>query len=169
MVQSSSKRNWYIFYTCPRAEKVVQRELLKRNYDVFLPIMKTLKVWKNRQKKWISQALFPNYIFIKTFPSELYRISQITQIVSCITFLGEPSIISSKEIEGIKLMLNSGKELTLETGFHKGERVRIMSGPLIGYEGILVEQKGKKRFGIQVIELNQTILMEISTSVLEQY
>jgi len=168
MLRSSSELNWYIFYTCPRAEKAVQQELLKRNYDVFLPMMKTLKVWKNRQKKWISQVLFPNYIFVKTFPFELYRITQIPKIVSCITCSGEPSIISSKEVEGIKEILSLGNEITVEKRFVKGENVRIVRGPLIGYEGILVEQKGKTRFGIKLKEINHVVLIDINIKLLEK-
>lgn len=169
MIRSSSEPKWYIFYTCPRAEKVVEQELLKRNYDVFLPKMKTFKVWKNRQKKVVDQVLFPNYIFIKTFPFELYRITQTPKIVSCITCSGEPSIITTKEVEGIKEMLNLSNEIIVESSFIKGENVRIVSGPLIGYEGVLVKQKGKTRFGLQVKNINQTILVDISTSVLEKY
>ncbi|MFV0269807.1 MAG: transcription termination/antitermination NusG family protein, partial [Draconibacterium sp.] len=36
--------NWYVFYTYPRAEKVVLKELQQREYEVFLPVVKTLKV-----------------------------------------------------------------------------------------------------------------------------
>jgi hypothetical protein len=42
MFQSNSELNWYIFYTRPRAEKIVQHELLSINYDIFLPMTKTL-------------------------------------------------------------------------------------------------------------------------------
>ena len=42
--------NWYVFYTYPNAEKVVCKELLKRQYNAFLPMVKALHKWKNRQK-----------------------------------------------------------------------------------------------------------------------
>jgi transcription antitermination factor NusG len=168
MEKSSSEQNWYIFYTCPRAEKVVQQELLNRNYDVFLPVTKVLRFWKNRQKKWIDQVLFPNYIFVKTRLIDLYHISQIPKVVSCINCSGKPSIISSKELECIKKMLKSGNELTIETNFTKGERVEIVSGPLIGNEGILVEQKGKTRFGIQLKEIRHTILIDVNMNQLKK-
>jgi transcription antitermination factor NusG len=168
MLRSSSELNWYIFYTSPRAEKIVQQELLNRNYDVFLPMTKTLRVWKNRQKKWIDQVLFPNYIFVETQVSELYRITQIPKIVTCISCAGKPSNISSKEVEAIREILNSGKEITVERDFIKGDRVKIVNGPLVGYEGILVEQKGKTRFGIQLEEINHTIFVDIKMNQLEK-
>lgn len=164
----SSEQKWYIFYTCPRAEKVVQQELLNRNYDVFLPVTNVLRVWKNRQKKMITQVLFPNYIFVKTYQSELYYITCIPKIVTSISCAGNPSSISSNEVEGIRGMLNIGKEITVETNFTKGERVEIVSGPLMGYEGILVEQKGKTRFGIQLKEIRHTILVDVNMNQLKK-
>lgn len=75
--QSQFDLKWFVFYTYPRSEKVVYKDLLMRGFNVFLPMTKTLKVWKNRQKKYIEQVLFPGYIFIYTRPSELYFITQI--------------------------------------------------------------------------------------------
>jgi len=105
MFQSSSELNWYIFYTCPRAEKIVQQELLNRNYEVFFPMTRTLRTWKNRQKKWIDQVHLPNYIFVKSYQSELCYIACIPKIVECINCSGKRSNISSKEVEGIREML----------------------------------------------------------------
>lgn len=168
MLQTSSELYWYIFYTCPRAEKIVKQELLNRNYDVFLPMTKSLKVWKNRQKKWIDQVLFPNYIFVETHASELYRITQIPKIVSCITCSGKPSIISSKEVEGLREMLNSGKDITVERNFIKGDNVKIVRGPSAGYDGILIEQKGKTRFGVRLEGINHAVLIDINIKLLEK-
>jgi transcription antitermination factor NusG len=159
---------WYIFYTYPRAEKIAYQELLKRNYDVFLPMTKVLSIWKNRQKKWIDRVLFPNYIFINTKLNELYDITKVPKIVSYIHCAGKPSIISFQEIEGIKKILGLEQEVIVETSFFEGERVEIVHGPLLGYEGVLIEQKGKTRFGIQLKEINQSIFIDISTSMLKK-
>lgn len=159
---------WYVFYTCPRSEKVVYNELINRGYEVFLPVMKTLKLWKNRQKKWIDQVLFPSYIFVYTRQLELYYITQVPKIVNYIQCAGRPSVISLKEIEGIKKMLCLEQNVSVEVKFCKGEKVKIINGPLVGYEGILVKQNGKTRFGIQLKEINITVLINIDTKVLEK-
>ena len=166
---AQSELNCFVFYTKARVERIVQMELVLRNYEVFLPLSKTLRVWNNGQKKWISKVLFPNYIFVKTTPCELYRITLMPNIICIVNCSGKPSIISAREIEQIKAILCLDKEFTVETNYTKGERVKVVKGPLRGYEGILIEQKGKTRFGFQVKDLNQTILMEISTSVLEKH
>ena len=168
MLQSSSELNWYIFYTCPRAEKIVLHELLNRNYEVFLPTTKILRIWKNRQKRWINLVLFPNYIFVKTLQCELYNITKLSKVVTYIQCAGKPSVISLKEVEGIRKMLCLEQEISVESKFYQGNRVRIICGPLIGHEGILIKQKGKTRFGIQLKEINHTVLIDIDVRVLEK-
>jgi transcription antitermination factor NusG len=127
-----------------------------------------MKIWKNRQKKWIDQVLFPSYIFVNTWQYELYNITQIPKIVTYIQCAGKPSIIPFKEIEGIKKMITLAEEVSIETSFYQGEKVRIVCGPLVGHEGILVKQNGKTRFGIQLKEINQMVLIDIDIRVLEK-
>ncbi len=160
------KNKWYIFYTAPRAEKVVCQELARRGYEVFLPTVKILKVWKNRQKKTIDQVLFPSYIFVKTEEYMLHFIKQVPKIATYIHCAGKPSVIKQKEIECIKKMLRYSQEISVETNFSVGEQVRITCGPFSGYSGILVEKKGKKRFGINLKDINQTIFIDICASML---
>jgi len=162
------EKKWYVFYTYPRAEKVIEQELLKRDYEVFLPTLKTLRQWKNRQKKWIEFPLFPSYIFVNTILYEIYNIKQIRKVATCVSCAGMPSFIPIKDIEVIQKMISLDQEVTVENCFHKGDNVRILYGPLAGYEGLLIKQNGKTRFGIQLKEINHTVLIDINTSAIEK-
>ncbi|QHI36110.1 hypothetical protein IMCC3317_14640 [Kordia antarctica] len=167
-IKSLQDQNWYVLYTAPRAEKIAKRELEFNNYEVFLPITTTLRVWKNRQKKMIDSVVFPSYIFIHTnerYLAEACRINKISTYLHC---GGKPSKVDPKCIEGIKRMLEMNQEISVSENFHEGELVRITKGPLAGYEGVLIHQKSKTKFGIHLKEINQTILVEICTSVLEK-
>jgi transcription antitermination factor NusG len=73
-----------------------------------------------------------------------------------------------KDIMRIKTMLSLNQEISVEANFTEGEKVRIVYGPLVGYEGVLVSQKGKTRFGIELKEINHTMFIDICTSVLER-
>lgn len=160
--------NWYVFYTAPRSEKVALKELSDKGYEAFLPITKTLKIWKNRQRKMVDQVLFPSYIFVHTSEQLLYNICQISKISTYIHCGGKPSVIDLECIEGIKKMLNLDLEVSVKTDFSEGENVRIVYGPLAGYEGVLVKQKSKTRFGIQLKQINQTVFIDICTSLIER-
>lgn len=166
--QKKPEIKWFVFYTCPRAEKVAYQELVRREFDVFLPITRTLKVWKNRQKKWIDQVLFPGYIFVNTNHHQLFDIKRIPKIVTYIHVAGVPATIPLKEIEGIKTILNLNQAISVETEFSEGEKVRIIYGPLAGHTGILLRQKGRTRFGIQLKEINHTVFIDICVKILEK-
>ncbi|WP_109851280.1 UpxY family transcription antiterminator [Aquimarina sp. AU58] len=163
-----NEKNWYIFYTSPRAEKIVYSDLLAREYDAFLPLTRTLKVWKNRQKKLIESPLFPGYIFVNTKMSEIYDISRLPKIATYIKCGQNPSVISPNDINTIKKMLLLEEDVSVETTFYEGEQVKIIHGPLTGHEGILVEQKGKTRFGIRLKEINHTVFINVCTNILQK-
>ncbi|RPI74234.1 MAG: UpxY family transcription antiterminator [Ignavibacteriales bacterium] len=159
---------WFVLYTWPNAEKKVQIELINKHYEVFLPSVRTLRLWKNRQKKWIDQVLFPGYIFVYTIQNQLYHVTRIPKVVTCVQFAGKPSVIRDVEIECIKKMISFDEELLVTTQFFEGEKVRIIRGPFRGYEGTLVTFNGKSRFGIQLSEINHSVLINISSRDLEK-
>lgn len=168
ILDRKAKTNWYVFYTAPRAEKVAHRELSTKGYEVFLPITKTLRTWNNRQKKIIDEVLFPSYIFVNTEESYLYKICQLPKITTYIHCGGKPSKINDKCIDGIRRMLSLGQEISVESNFSEGENVRIISGPLAGYEGLLLKQQSKTKFGIHLKEINQTVFIDVATSLVEK-
>ncbi len=49
------------------------------------------------------------------------------------------------------------QKVSVENKFHEGENVRIVYERLIGYEGVLIKQKGRTLFGIELKEINQTV------------
>lgn len=165
---SAGEKKWHVFYLRPRTENLVCKTLTNLNYEVFCPQTQTIRIWKNRQKKKIRYPLFPNYLFVYTYAHELYSIKRLPQVVNYVTFGGEPSTISEKEIEGIRRMLGLGCAITVETKFSKGERVRIISGPLKGHEGVLVKQHSRSKFGIQLKAINHSVFIDISLVELEK-
>ena len=164
----ATQKKWHIFYLRPRTEKLVCRDLTGLNYEVFFPVVPSIRVWKNRQKKKVELPLFPNYLFVYTFEHELYDIKRLPRVVTFVSHGGRPSTLSVKEIEAVKRMLGLEAAISVETKFCKGELVRIISGPLAGYEGVLVRQNGKNRFGIQLEAIHHTVFIDIGGSALEK-
>lgn len=152
---------WYIFYTAPRAEKVIYRNLVRKGMNVFLPLRKVHKIWKNRQHKIIEEPLFPSYIFVKTDREGIYTVIKHSKICSYINFCGKPAVIPDKDIDAIRTMLNSQQEITTNE-FYEGDKVLVINGILAGYEGILCEKKGKNKFGIKIDGINMVASIEIS-------
>ena len=163
-----SEEKWYVLYTAPRAEKVVYKYLLERQYKAFLPISKTLSIWKNRQKKIIEKPLFSSYVFAKTYEQELFNIIAIPRVLTYLRIGSKPSTLSDEEIKQIQTLTSEGSKLILEPELVTGETVRINDGPFMGFIGILQHKNGKNRFGIQLKGLNHTVFVELQTSNLER-
>lgn len=165
----SGEKKWHVFYLRPRTESLVCKLLTNLNYEVFFPVIQSVRIWKNRQKRRVKLPLFPNYLFVYTHAHELYVIKRLPNVVTCVTFGGSPSTISEKEIEGIRRMLGMECGITVEPKFTKGERVRIVSGPMAGFDGILVKQHSKTRFGIQLRSIGHSIFVDVLLSDLEKF
>lgn len=164
----SSNKNWYVFYTHPRSEKVVFDELIRLHYCAFLPLVKTLHRWKNRQNKMVLKVLFPGYIFVKTTLSGIGYIEQNPKIVYCVRSNQRPAVVPERDIECIEQMLALDLEVYTGHDFNEGEHVRVIRGPLAGYEGILITHRGKYRFCIQLKDIKQCASIDIHASMLEK-
>ncbi len=166
-LKSSHLKNWYVFSTFPKSEKIVLNSLIRMEFEVFLPTIRTLRIWKNRQRVWLDQILFPGYIFVFTFQSSLYSITSLPKIISYLKFEGIPATVPNKEIEAIKRVICLEHTCIEKSEYCIGEKVKVIGGPLAGYDGVLISKNGKERFGIQINAIGQTLLVEINTSYLE--
>jgi transcription antitermination factor NusG len=160
--------SWYVFYTRPNSEKVVYNELIRRKYDGFRPMVKTLNHWNNRQKKIVSKVLFPGYIFVKMILAGISGIEQLPGIVYCVRCGDRPATVPDRDMMCIEQMVTLGQEVYTERDFKKGEHVRVESGSLAGYVGVLVKPRGKSRFCIQLIDIKQCASIDIHASMLEK-
>jgi transcription elongation factor/antiterminator RfaH len=166
-LEKKSATNWYIMYTYPNYEKKVQKILLQKNIDCYLPLQKVTRQWSDR-KKLIDIPLFPNYIFINSTPHEKFEALNVTGVIKFISFNGQPAILPDKDVETIKKVACQQFEVANEQNFEKGDYVRVLEGPFAGMCGYLFERKGKTRFGFKLDAIDQTISIEICTSIIEK-
>lgn len=105
------KKNWYVFYTSPRAEKKVNEYLLSLGYESFLPLKSEFKIWRNRQRKLIKSPLFPSYIFVLATRNDIFDINRIYGICYCVTCAGVPAVISGNDIMSLKIIPQKWKNV----------------------------------------------------------
>lgn len=158
---TNKKIAWYIFYTYPRAEKIACDLLRALGYEVFLPLKKRLSVWKNRQCKIIEEPLFPSYVFIKTQLCELDKITKLPKICYCLSVDNRPSVLPDDDIDTMRKLLASTKEINVDTSFEVGETVMIVEGELSGCKGVLLTHNGKDVFGIKLVGTHYTAFINI--------
>jgi transcriptional antiterminator RfaH len=167
-VIKTTEHRWYAVYTNPRAEKQVHKRLLESGIEVFLPLQKAIRQWSDR-KKVIDKPLISSYVFVKTTPKYFPVVFKTFGVVKLITFEGKPVAIPQKQIDNLRLIVNSDAEIEL-TGenFEKGDIVEVISGSLIGLTGELIKFGGKKRVLVRIDRLDQNIVVTIPGTFLKK-
>ncbi len=162
------KQLWYAAYTKSRAEKKVLQELQQMGIETYLPLQKRLKQWSDR-RKWVEEPLLRCYIFVYIDMSDYFRVLNTRGVVRYITFEGKAVPIPEKQIDVLRKIVatEADVEVTVES-FHPGDKVRVVSGPLHGLEGELVDFRGNRRVMVRFEQLGQHLLVSVPAGFLEQ-
>ena len=161
---------WYAIHTRSHFEQRVYDGLRGKSIEVFLPRIQIMSRRKDRRKK-ILVPLLPGYVFVHTdlHPEEHLKILKTPGLVRLICFKGQPVPANDEEI--LSLMVLDGTDHTVQnrTYMQKGDRVRIMEGPLKGLVGFYIRHSGRKDHVVVSVELlRRSLEVEIEGWVLEK-
>src|ERR1700684_4428605 len=131
---------WYALYTCAQHEKSVAKQLAERSVECFLPLYEKVRRWKDRRVK-IQFPLFAGYVFARLSLQDRLRAVQAPGIVRLVGFNGHPAPLPDDEILALRNGLSPSLEAEPCPYVQVGRRVRIVSGPLTGLEGMLLKRK----------------------------
>ena len=140
----SSSSHWYVLYTKPRSEKKAADRLLNNGYEVYCPVIRTMRQWSDRKKK-VSVPMFPSYIFIHI--DEKRRQEPLTDqgVMNYVYWLGKPAIIRDQEIDAIREIENQGSDIVVEGGrLERGQFIEIPDGPFKGLAGTIDKVDNRK-------------------------
>lgn len=151
---------WYAISVCPRHEKQVAQHLDAKRVSYFLPVYSSLRQWKDRRKQ-VEIVLFPGYVFVNITPQERLSVLVLPSVVRFVSFQGRPAIVPDHEIRAIRIGNSSGVNIQPHPYLRKGQRVRVIAGPLIHTEGILARRNGRFRLVLSVESLMRSISLEV--------
>jgi transcription antitermination factor NusG len=141
---------WYVLRTKPHKETAVFRLLESRQITVFYP---TIKVEPVNPRAARRRPFFPGYMFIWADLEKIGRnaLEWLTGSQGLVTFGGEPAVVPPHLVEAIRTKAAAWHKRQQEKPcFRSGDVVRIVEGPLAGYEGIFdTELSGQQR--VQVL------------------
>ncbi len=157
---------WYAIYTRSRHEFKVNKELSRKQFDTFLPVANSLRRWKDR-KKYIETPLFPGYLFINC-QMDNYKHLEILKTKGVVRVLGinkkELSTIPHEEIESIRILTENNATINSHPYVKEGSSVEIISGPLAGAKGILIEKDVyKSTIVVSIHLLGRSISVEVDS------
>lgn len=161
-------RLWFALYTRSRAERRVAVRLEEAGFMVYLPLYKRMRVWSDR-KKLVEEPLLKGYLFVRVTFKDLFKVLETLGVVKVIGFEGKPVAIPDKQIDVIRVILKSGKEVeVVHETFSPGDRVMIIKGVMKGIEGNLEQLKGKYQLVISVEILNRSIFVTVAANTLKK-
>ena len=155
--------HWYAVYTRSRHEKKVASLLGEKNVEVFLPLRKVLRRWKDRRKE-VQLPLFSSYVFVRIEAQHRISILRTAGVVSILGEQGKPVKIPEQQIEAIRLLVQSDIKYDPYPYLKEGMRVSIIRGPLRGVEGVLVAKRKKHLLVLSVDLIQQSTALQVDIS-----
>lgn len=165
--ESIQPSNWFALYTTSRHEKRVAEYLNLRQIECYLPLYRTERKWSDGSRVTLDLPLFPGYLFIHIRRNERGYVLAVPGAVAVVGGTGgELAALPDTTIEGLRtgLKLRSAHPHPFLTA---GQRARIRSGALAGFEGIVVRSKNRCRVVMTLEHIMQSYAVEVDSEDLE--
>ena len=169
MEEDVKSTNWYALVCKSRAEKKVFARLSAAGNEVFLPLVVELKQWSDRVKK-VEKPLVPSYVFVNTKAKNLNTYLEDIGVVRIFKFLGKPAVITQKEIDVLKILVQEEVAPALLNceKLTKGTPVQIIKGPFKGIAAQCLQYQGKYRIVIETKALGVAIALNVPLNFVEK-
>ncbi len=161
-LKQEGKRGWYVIHTYAGYEDQVAETLKQRVdstgvkdfvFSVIVPIEKQIEI-KNGKRQVVEKKIFPGYVLVEMIVTDesWYVVRNTPNVTGFVGFGVRPTPMSEAEIARIKKRM-SIKEPKHKMEFSVDDLVRIVDGPLKGFEGKVVdidEEKGKIKVSVNM-------------------
>ena len=162
-VSAIAQARWYAVYTCANHERRVADQFAGRDVKNFLPQYESVRHWKDRKVR-LQLPLFPGYLFVHMAPPERLLVLQVPGVVRVVGFNGNPTPIPQEDIERIREFLGQGWRAEPHPYLQMGRRARVVRGPLMGMEGIVVRRKNRSRLVLSFDLIQRSMAIEMEES-----
>jgi transcriptional antiterminator NusG len=146
--RTTMTKNWYVIHTysgyegrvkASIEERIQSLGLQEKISQVLIPTEDVIEI-KEGKKRVSSKKFFPGYVLIEMEMDE--QTAQMIKGTPKVTgFLGgeeRPSPLSKEEVDILLKQIDSGTAQPREKmQFQKGDSVRIIDGPFLGFNGIV--------------------------------
>lgn len=149
---------WFVCHTKPRCEKKFAALLVREMSPHSLPLVGSERRYGNRIRHF-TKPLFPSYVFAQVEPTRRSRLYQQDLIVRLIPVPDEKVFLD--QLAAVEALVASGLKATLHPLLKHGARVKIVSGPLKGVEGMIEDPHSPKGVVIAMDVLQQGVLVAV--------
>jgi transcription antitermination factor NusG len=155
---------WWVAHTKSRNEKALAHDLMAKDISYFLPM-----TWRvHRHSERTIKALLPlftGYLFFCGNESQRVELLKTNRVANLIEVKDQESLV--RELARFDQALRAGAPLTPHKYLNKGQWCRVIAGPLLGLEGMILQTKGDTRLVLQINLLGQAASVEIDIVMVE--
>ncbi len=156
--------SWAVCHTRPRCEKKFAALMQAEQFAHYLPIVSSVRRY-GRQTKRFTKPLFPGYVFARIPLHKRSRIYQQELVARVIPVEQEAHLL--RQLEDVRLLIASGLEINPHPLVQRGTRVKVISGPLYGVEGVVDDPAHPNGIVVAVDVLQQGLLVRMPIEHLE--
>ena len=164
-VHTPVDRRWMVLHVRARQEKAVAKFLAAAGIEHDLPLVERVTVTRGRKHR-SEVPLFSSYVFLKGEKQNAYDAIATKRVSSFIEVNDQDQL--QIELEAIHRALEGGYEVEDFPSLAIGARARVTKGPLLGVEGVVVEEARRTCLVLHVEILGRGASVEIERDLLEE-
>jgi transcription antitermination factor NusG len=155
---------WWVAHTKSRNEKALAHDLMAKNISYFLPMTWKVHSKSHRTVKSLL-PLFTGYLFFCGDEAARVELLKTNRVANLLEVKDQELFLS--ELVRFERALRAGAPLVPHKYIQAGQWCRVIAGPLMGLEGIVVQTKGNTRLVLQIDMLGQAASVEIDVDMIE--
>jgi transcriptional antiterminator RfaH len=164
-------RQWYVVHTNPKQEERANSNLIAWGVETVHAKVKTQRHNEfTGAPTYITQALFPRYIFAKfNARKQLSKILFTRGVHQVVCFGDSPACVSDEIIDVIRARIDQNGFVKLNNDLKPGDRVVISAGPLKNLIGVFErEVKGSERIMILLTAIGYQGHLEVDRNLIKR-
>lgn len=152
--------DWWVVHVKPNCEKQVAAYLFNRQISYYLPLYtKKTRVGYFKRIRTTEVPLFRGYLCFALNKENHNLLYDTKKLVRIIKVDDQDAFV--RELESVAKAIETGEDLLVRPGITPGRRVLILSGPLEGTEGLVVQRRLEKQLALSVRMFNQSVLVKL--------
>ena len=165
--RGEGRNSWYALFTRYQHEKSVAHALALKGFNVYLPLYREFRRWQDREKQlWL--PLFTCYVFLCDGMDRQLQILTTPGLLYIVGAAGHPATVPADQLNAVRQMVEGPLPVEPHPFLSSGDRVRVISGPLFGLEGILTRTKASTRLVISMEMLGRSAAVEMDAAQVEK-
>lgn len=168
-MNAAIKTAWYCIHTKRYKEEWVAQQLLMSCNEVYLPLLRQRRPVR-RQLKWVTESLFPGYLFACFGVEEKYRAVRYTSgVIKVVSTQEGPVKVDDALIGALRSASVDGCIEVQQAPFFPGEEVEVTAGPFQNLRALFQKElKAGERVAVLLDLLSDRVRVELPRAYVQK-